>query len=392
MAETGEQRPTMNFNGLVIAIQNAHDRLSRQAVKAVNISLTVRNWLIGYYIREYEQKGTDRAKYGANLLQRISERLPKNDAFSYRSLKLYRQFYDHYPEIGKSVIAQLQGVRIGQSPPAQFEKSITDPLVRVRNEILLPIKRQTLSVQSRISVQHLLTALSFTHFVELLKLDDLLKRAFYETECIKGNWSVRELKRQITSLYFERCGLSKDKNALSKLVQSAVEADSLSLTIRDPYVFEFLGLRPKDVMHENDLEAALLDKLEDFLLEMGRGFCFEARQKRILIGGEYLFMDLVLYHRILKCHVLLELKMDAFKHEYLGQLNTYLSWFKTNEMTSGDHPPIGILLCTDKNHALVKYALANMNNKLFVSKYQLKLPSRKELQAFVETQLKETKP
>ena len=179
-----------------------------------------------------------------------------------------------------------------------------------------------------------LQALSYTHFTELLAIADSLKRTFYEVECIRSQWSVRELKRQINSLYFERSALSKDKTALARHVQSLAEPDTPVLVVRDSYIFEFLGLRPQETMLESDLESALLDKLQQFLLELGRGFCFEARQKRIRIGDEYFFVDLVFYHRLLKCHVLVELKVAAFNHEHLGQLNTYVNWYCENEMDS----------------------------------------------------------
>ena len=233
----------------------------------------------------------------------------------------------------------------------------------------------------------LIEKLSFTHIVELMQIEDSLKRAFYEIECIRGSWSARELKRQIASLYYERSGLSKDKEKLSKSVQSKAERISPAQIIRDPYIFEFLGIKPKEIMSESELEDSLLDKLEEFLLEMGHGFCFEARQKRILIGDEYFFVDLVFYHRILKCHVLLELKVDNFSHEYIGQLNTYVNWFRKNEMTENDNPPIGILLCTQKTQALVEYATAGMDNSLFVSKYQLELPKEDEIRRFLEQQI-----
>ena len=148
-------------------------------------------------------------------------------------------------------------------------------------------------------------------------------------------------------------------------------------------MFEFAGYKPREAMMESDMEDALLTKLQDFLLELGRGFCFEVRQKRILIGGEHYFVDLVFYHRILKCHVLIELKTDSFKHEHLGQLNTYVNWYKKNEAAKGDNPPIGILLCTQRNHALVEYALAGIDNRLFISKYQLELPGKEEIKAFL---------
>src|SRR3989339_539196 len=200
------------------------------------------------------------------------------------------------------------------------------------------------------------------------------------------SWSVRELKRQIASLYYERSGLSINKKKLSLITQSKAEPLAARQIIRDPYVFEFLGLKPRDVLGESSLENALLDKLQDFLQELGHGFCFEARQKRVLIGGEHFFVDLVFYHRILKCHVLIELKVDNFKHEYLGQLNTYVNWYRKHETSEGDNAPVGILLCTKKNHALVEYALAGMDNKLFVSKYQLELPKKEAIRRFLEEQ------
>ena len=161
------------------------------------------------------------------------------------------------------------------------------------------------------------------------------------------------------------------------------------LDIRDPYIFEFLGIKPREVMRESDLEDALLDKLHDFLLELGHGFCFEARQKRILIGNTHGFVDMVFYHRILKCHVLVELKVESFTHENLGQLNTYVSWYRKNMMANGDNPPVGILLCTQKDHALVEYATAGMDNHLFVSKYQLELPKKEDIQRFLEEKMRE---
>jgi predicted nuclease of restriction endonuclease-like (RecB) superfamily len=241
--------------------------------------------------------------------------------------------------------------------------------------------------QLGVGAVEVLSKLSFSHIAELLQCGDDTKRAFYELECIRGNWSVRELRRQIASLYYERSGLSKDKGKLAAMAQRSAERAAARLTIRDPYVFEFLGLKPQEVMGESHLEDQLLDKLQAFLLELGHGFCFEARQKRILIGDSHNFVDLVFYHRILKCHVLVELKAAAFNHENIGQLNTYVSWYRKNMMTEGDNPPVGILLCTQKDHALVEYALAGIDNGLFVSKYLLELPKKEEMQRFIEEQL-----
>ena len=223
-------------------------------------------------------------------------------------------------------------------------------------------------------------------------MKDATKRTFYEMECIQGNWSVRELRRQIHSLYYERSGLSTNKQKLSELAQQCAERAVPALSVRDPYIFEFLGLTPQEVMSESHLEDNLLNKIEAFLLELGHGFCFEARQKRILIGDGYYFVDLVFFHRILKCHVLVELKLAEFSHENIGQLNTYVSWYRKNMMTEGDNPPIGILLCTQKDHALVEYALAGIDNEIFVSKYLLELPKKEEMQRFIEAQLAAGKP
>lgn len=174
------------------------------------------------------------------------------------------------------------------------------------------------------------------------------------------------------------------------MAHATAEQSEPKLAIRDPYIFEFLGIKSRETMSESDLEDALLDKLQDFLLELGHGFCFEARQKRILIGDTYGFIDLVFYHRILKCHVLIDLKIEGFSHENIGQLNTYVSWYRKNMMAHGDNPPVGILLCTQKDHALVEYALAGMDNNLFVSKYQLELPKKEDIQKFLEENIKDT--
>lgn len=230
----------------------------------------------------------------------------------------------------------------------------------------------------------LVQRLSFTHLVELTALEDPLKRAFYEVECVRGNWSVRALKRQIATLYFERSALSSDKTKLSRMAHAAAEKAEPKLAIRDPYVFEFLGLKARDAVSESDLEDALLDNLHEFLMELGHGFCLEARQKSIVIGKTRGFVDLVFYHRILKCHVLIELKVDKFTHEHLGQLNTYVSWYRKHMMTEGDNPPVGLLLCTQNDHVLVEYATANLDNRLFVSKYQLELPRKEELERFLQ--------
>jgi predicted nuclease of restriction endonuclease-like (RecB) superfamily len=371
-------RREWNFEKLVGTIKQLHEELAAQAGRAVNISLTLRNWLIGRYIAESEQSGADRAEYGARLLENLSSHLAEGgmEGVASRSLRQYRQFYLIYPGIWQTVSA----------------KSLEN-LVPLSIWQTLPAKSSTTSFQSThptIPASDLLQKLSFSHFAELIAIPDKTKRRFYEIECIRGNWSVREFKRQIACLYYERSGLSKDKKKLAALAQEGAEAADPRMAVRDPYVFEFLGLKPKEVMSESYLEDQLLDKLQDFMLELGHGFCFEARQKRILIGDTHNFVDLVFYHRILKCHVLVELKLEQFSHENIGQLNTYVSWYKKNMMSEGDNPPIGILLCTQRERTLVEYALAGMDNELFVSKYQLVLPKKEEMQRFIEEQVRES--
>ncbi|MBU0545719.1 MAG: DUF1016 family protein [Gammaproteobacteria bacterium] len=377
-----QKKQNSTFAELISSIREAHDLFSAQASKAVNINLTLRNWIIGFYIREYEQHGQDRAKYGMQLIARLGAQLQKNldDCYSDRYLRLCRQFYKTYPQIRKSLISKSSLIENGKSLISKLPANRTNELI---HEV------QTIPAHLEMPPEKLLQQLSFTHFIELLKCEEPLKRVFYEVECIRGNWSVRELKRQIATLYYERSGLSTNKEKLAFLVKQKSEKQEARLPIRDPYIFEFLGLKSKEVMGESEIEDALLDKLQEFLLELGYGFCFEARQKRILIGSKHFFVDLVFYHRILKCHVLIELKVNEFNHEHLGQLNTYVSWYKKNIMAESDNLPVGILLCTQKDHPLVEYALAGMDNNLFVSKYQLELPKEEEMQKFIEEQMME---
>ncbi len=354
-----------DFDALVSAIVRIHGQSQALAAKAVNTSLTVRNWLIGHRIVEFEQQGKDRAAYGERLLPALAQRLAaaglkRVDA---RELRRFRLFYSVYPQIRETLSPEWLAGPGAAALPAELAAQ-PEP------------KRESVSP---VLIHHL----SFSHLAELCDLPDDTQRRFYEMECMRGNWSVRELRRQIDSLYYQRSGLSKDKAQLSALAHAAAETLQPAHVIRDPYVFEFLGLRSRDVMAESDLEDALLDRLQDFLLELGHGFCFEARQKRILIGDEHFFIDLVFYHRILKCHVLVELKTDAFRHEHLGQLNTYVAYYKKHQMTPGDQPPIGILLCTRKNDALVEFALGDLNNQVFVSRYAVELPGKEEMERFI---------
>lgn len=393
----------MRLDNLVQQIQLIDSNLSAQANKAVNQLLTIRNWLIGFYIVEFEQNGEERAAYGSRLLETIAEKLKENNikGLSYRNLNLYREFYQSYPEILQSLtaespnetknilqsaIAELQNAsnKFLQSPSEEFENQIQN-IPQTLSAELSKSSKSTEPAQNALT-QKMIESLSFTHITQLIPISDPLKRTFYTIEAIKGTWSVRELKRQINALLFERSGISKKPELLLTTITSIPEQQKG--LVKDVYTFEFLGLPIKDAVEESDLESALLDHLREFILELGHGFCLEARQKRILIGNEYYFIDLVFYHRILKCHVLIELKVEEFNHANAGQLNTYLNYYKKEIKEEGDNDPIGILLVTDTNEALVEYATAGMDQNLFVSKYLLQLPSIDKLTTFIKQELK----
>lgn len=360
------------YERLVESIQAAHVEAAAQASRAVNVSLTLRNWLIGCFIAEYELKGQDRATYGEKLLDTLAAELTRRKLSNTNRRQLYRylRFYRAYPDI------------VGALSP-QFRALLPEGLVPAVPKVGTP------SPQSAPTAEELLNRLSYSHLEVIVDLDDEAKQAFYASESIRGNWPVRTLKRQIASLYHERTALSRNPAKLASQTQAQAEAAPPALAIRDPYIFEFLGLKPREVMSESHLEEQLLDHLQEFLLELGHGFCFEARQQRILIGDQHGFIDLVFYHRILKCHVLIELKLEEFSHQNIGQLNTYVSWYRANVMAAHDNPPVGILLCAAKDHALVEYALAGIDNQLFVSKYQLHLPKPEQLQRELERTLHE---
>lgn len=371
-----------NFSSLVSSIQQLHAQLQQSAVNAVNQMLTIRNWLIGYYIVEFEQNGKDRADYGNHLIESIADELSHIKGIDKRSLFRFRQFYLLYPQLASAIRGSVNPV-FGQSKIV----GTLSPLLE--NHAIMGTSSPKLQESLLVPGEKLLSKLSYSHFELLLVIEESLKRTFYETECIKGYWSVRELKRQINSLYFERSGLSKNPDKLAKLVQQKTKPLAGTDIVKNIYAFEFLDLPVKEIVEESDLETALLDNLQQFIVELGYGFCFEARQKRILIGERCFFIDLVFYHRILKCHVLIELKIGEFEHSDIGQLNTYLNLYKSEICEPEDNPPVGILLVAEKDHTLVKFATAGMDENLFVQKYLLKLPDAGILKQHIEKELKE---
>lgn len=349
----------MKFEILADSIKCINVKAGNAAKSAVNQLMTLRNWAIGYYIVEYEQGGSDRAEYGTRLLKNLETQINEKGMNS-TLFKWCRQFYLMYPQIGATVSTKFELPDLGKSATVSHQ-FVTDPEILINN-------------------------LSFSHIREIMVIDDDFERFFYETECIKCNWSVRELRRQIKTNLYARAGISKKPELL---VQPSTDNKvSAILTIKEPFTFEFLGLDAKDAVSESDLEQALMDHLQEFMLELGEGFCFEAKQKRIIIDDKYYFIDMVFYNRLLHCNVIIELKNDEFKHEDLGQLNAYVGYYKLNEMSEGDNPPVGILLCTDKGSEMVEYALSGMDNQLFISTYMLHLPDKKKLQEFILKEMK----
>jgi len=373
-----------NFNHLSLKIAETNKVLQNQAIKSINRLLTLRNWLIGYFIVEYEQQGEDRAKYGKQLIKNLAKHLNQK-GLSETSLKLARQFYLTYPflvsEVKKEIRSKFQSLQKGQLAPDFL----------LNTDYQSPVISQTASDQSEGSeeyIKNLLQKISFSHFVELLKIEDQNKRRFYEWLIVKSTLSVAELKQKINTLTYERVELSPNtENALQKL-QNEIVPQSPTEAVKSVYLFDFLDIPTQGLVEEKELEAALLTHLQAFILELGNGFCFESRQKRMLMDDQYYFADLVFYHRILKCHVIVELKVDAFKHEYLSQLNTYVAYYNQVVREQSDNPAVGILLCTEKGEKLVEYATAGMDNQLFVSKYLLQLPQKEDLKQFLLSELK----
>lgn len=326
------------YQQLVERISQLWDQAKSRAYQAINTELLDANWLTGQYIVEYEQGGKTRAEYGKQLLVNLSKdlTLKHGKGFSRSNLTYMRKLYLAFP------------------------------------------KRETLS--------HKLT---WSHYFELLKCDDPLELQFYFNESVKEGWKVRELKRQIKSSLFQRLALSTDKDGVMILAREGHQVMTTSDIIHDPFVLEFTGLPQKKMYKESDLEKALKSHMEQFLLELGRGFAFIGRQYIIPIGSRRFKVDMVFYHCILKCYVLIDLKRAEIKHSDIGQMNLYLNYFKTEVCQPDDNPPVGIVLGAKKDELLMEYALEGITNQLFAARYQLYLPKREELQAQLDLLLED---
>lgn len=319
------QPPVTELAGRITTII---DSARKRVQSVVDHEMVRAYWEIGREIVEDEQKGEKRAEYGEYLLKNLSTILSTQygKGFDYSNLKNMRQFYKTYP-IGDALRRQL----------------------------------------------------SWTHYRLLMRIDNPDKRSFYEIESASNNWSTRELERQMNSMLFERLALSRDKDGVMTLAREGQLLREPSDMVKDPYVLEFLGLPQSDVLYEKELESALLEHLQKFLLELGKGFSFVARQKRITLDGDHFFIDLVFYNYLLKCFVLIDLKIGKLAHQDMGQMQMYVNYYTREMMNEGDNPPIGILLCDSKSEAVVRYTLPEGNNQIFASRYKLYLPTEDEL-------------
>jgi predicted nuclease of restriction endonuclease-like (RecB) superfamily len=362
----------MNYASLVKAITTATTELQGRVASFADQALVIRNWLVGAWIVEFEQQGKDRAKYGERLLEALANDLTMREVKGLgdpRALRDCRVLYRAYPQIRGTASRELA---LPNLPEIEEDASRGKIRGTVSRELPPPLPAVEL------------LRLSWSKLQELMRLEDPWQRAFYERECLVGHWSVRQLRRQIGSLLFERTGLSKNKKTVIERAHKQESRQTIADALRDPYILEFTGLVDRPEYSEHELETALLDHLQKFILELGRGFCFEARQFRMTEGRRHHRVDLVFYHRILLCHVVIDLKVRPFQPADAGQMNFYVNWFKAHMMSEGDNPPVGILLCSDRDGAEVEFATAGMDQKLFVSRYLVALPSAEKLRAFLE--------
>ena len=327
-----------NYKKLLADIGFTIDAARKHTFKAINLALVKANWEIGRHIVEFEQLGQQRAEYGTELLAKLSKdlTLEYGKGFGRRNVLDMRRFYLAYQK--------------WQAVPAK---------------------------------------LSWTHIIVLLGITDPYARKFYEKQCVIENWSYRQLETQIDGSLFERLALSKDKKGVLKLSNKGHIITNPEEAVKDPYVLNFLKIPQSHRLSEKDLETKLIDNLQLFLLELGKGFAFVARQYKISLRNKHYYIDLVFYHRILKCFVLIDLKTKKANHGDIGQMNLYLNYFKSEENVTDDDEPIGIILSAEKDEVMVEYAMGGISNKIFVSKYQLLLPDKKILQQRIKAILNE---
>lgn len=321
-------------------IKNIIDLSKKKIVSSINSTMTTTYFLIGKRIVEEEQGGVERAEYGENLIIKLSERLTKEygKGFSKRNLWQMKKFYLSYQKV--------------QTVSAEFK-------------------------------------LSYSHYLTLMRITNIEERNFYEIEAINNNWSLRELKRQIDSALYERLVLSRDKEKVIELSKKGQLIEKPQDIVKDPYILEFLGLDEKSTYSENELETAIINHIEKFIMELGKGFLFQGRQVRFTFDEEHFFVDLVFYNRLLKCFVLIDLKIGKLKHQDIGQMQMYVNYYDRHVKLDDENKTIGIIICKDKNDTLINMTLPEGNEQIFASRYMTILPSKEELKKIVESEVRE---
>lgn len=364
---------------LVSLFQSTQDALQKQAARAVDSSLVVRNWLFGWYLVEFENAGAERSElYGKHLIDDLSKRLNQIGlkGISPTNLRRFREFFLCYQKIQQTLsVESLKPVDIAASEPSNALPS----------EISQTLSDQSLRKLPQNALRQIAARLplSWSHYVALLSISNPDERSFYEIESAANDWSMRELKRQINSSLFERLALSRDTDQVKRLAQQGQIVEQAADLVKNPYVLEFLGLDERAAYSENDLETAIIDKLEHFFLELGKGFLFEARQKRFTFDEDHYFIDLVFYNRLLRCYALIDLKIGEITHQDLGQMQMYVNYYDRHVKTDAEAPTIGIVLCKRKKDALVEITLPKDSN-IHASEYKLYLPSKDELIAQID--------
>jgi len=366
----------MNYQQLLALFKETHLELQQRAARSVDTSLVIRNWLFGWYIVEFEQGGAERSElYGKGLINRLSKELKTLGlkGISSTNLKQCRMFYLAFQKIGQTPSDQSFEMSVGLQKNQQMLPVTSFDAIAIAPKML-----QKLSATLAGSF-----ALGWSHYVALLTISNADERRFYEIEAHENSWGVRELDRQISASLYERLALSRDKEGVRQLSEKGLIIEKPSDAIKNPIVLEFLDLEEKSAYSEHALETAIIDHLEHFLLELGKGFLFEARQKRFTFDNDHFYVDLVFYNRLLRCYVLIDLKRDKLTHQDLGQMQMYVNYFDRYVKTDDELPTIGILLCHRKHDVLVELTLPKDSN-IFASKYQLYLPSKEELKRQLE--------
>lgn len=358
------------FQQVAELLQNARQQVSR----TVNSTMTITYFEIGRIIVEEEQNGKDRAEYGKQLLKGLSEQLTKEfgKGFSIRNLEQIRQFYITFSK--SETLSRILQIQKAQTVSAEFKFQKTESVSAKFDKV----DYQTLSSFFK---------LTFSHYIFLMRIEDEKERRFYKIESEKHNWSVRELKRQYDTALYTRLALSRDKEGILKLSEEGQIIEKPKDIIKDPYILEFLGLPELNQYSESQLEEEIINKLEHFLLELGHGFTFVARQERITFDDKHFRIDLVFYNRILRCFVLIDLKIGELKHQDLGQMQMYVNYYDREMRLEDENKTIGIVLCQNKSEAVVKYTLPENNEQIFASKYKTVLPSVEALKELLESNI-----